>query len=496
MRIEWGLAAIIPFLMLVHAMPHLPGDATEPAGAYMGLVERAVGIIPGDDYPYPVHADEHIHQAWMAQVIRQQTADIDDPYVGGKETNDLFTVQGMRSERGWNVAIVQLSLLTDVSLLTLARFLPAIWAGFLGVSVWAALRPAPGALAGAALVAILPSTLRFLGIGFLVPSSFALPWVIVTLIVASRVNGAPRFFGLLLLITAAHFMHLVLGVSSILAAIAGTLVRSEPIGRRAAMLLAALIPLVWILPASWADAKDAASSEHSLPFVPEIFLVGGVALYVFAAIGAIFAYLWPDENNRVHRALALMAIPLTLSLFLSVINDHRNDATYSRILFVFFLCFIGLASYGIGQGLAWLQRRAPWSGMHHPAMRHGAIALVVLLLLPVPLASNMDEPYYRYFDDEAWASARHLDGLDIGPQDILLSEPSQGPLYNAISGARLAVPFTPYGLAANDAWEYYVESGGADAKWLKERGITVVIGMPPNAPHTDLGSDIYAVLSI
>lgn len=493
MRVEWGLAAIIPFLILVHAMPHLPGDPVEPAGAYVGLADRAISAVPGEQYPYPIHADEYQHLAWMSQVIRQGTADIDDPYVGGKETQDLFTVQGMRSERGWNVAIAQLSLLTDVSLLTMARFLPALWAGFLGLTIWAALRPAPGALAAAAMVAILPTTVRFLGIGFLVPSSFALPWVVVTLIVATRVNGAPRFFGLLLLITAAHFMHLVLGVSSILAAIAGTLVRGETLGRRAAMLLAALIPLVWILPASWLDAKDAVGSEHTLPFEQEVFLTGGAILYILAGLGVIFAFIRPDENNRPHRALALMAIPLTLSLFISVINEHRNDATYSRILFVFFLCFIGLASYGIAQGIRYVQDQAPWRPARSPWITYGAVAVAVLFLLPAPLATNMDAPYYRYVDDEAWAAAKELERLDVGVDDILLSEPAHGPMYNAITGARLAVPFTPSGLAANDAWEYYVESGGADPEWLKERGITIIVGMAPNATYTEIGRGIYAV---
>ncbi len=493
MRAEWGLLAIIPFLMLVHALPHIPGDAPDsPAGAYPELASRAVDALQGEQYKQPIHADEHIHQAWMAQVVRQETADIDDPYQGGKETGDLFTVQGMRSERGWNVAIVQFSLLTDMSLLTVSRFLPAIWAGFLGLTVWAALRPAPGAVAGAAMVAILPTTLRFLGVGFLVPSSFAIPWIFVTLIVASKVSGAPRFFGLILLITAAHFMHLVLGMMSIAAAVAGTAVRGEPLVRRASMLIAALLPLLWILPATIADARDAVLSEHTLPFIPEIFRIPGLILYALAALGAALAFAKPALDNRSHRALALMAIPLTMSMFLSIINDHRNEATYARIIFAFFLSFTCLATYGLARGLQYLQERSRWPDLKRPALRHAVVALAVILLLPTPLAANMAEPYYRFFEDETtWDAAERLDDLALTAEDIILAHPERGPLYSAISGARLAVPFTPSDGAANNYWEYYVATGGADEEWLKDRAITYIIGLAPNAPHEALGAGVF-----
>ncbi len=492
MRAEWGLLLVIPFVMLVHGIPHVPGDAVDgPLEAYPALAERTVDALRGEQYPYPVHADEGFHVAQRAQIVRQQTADIDDPYVGGKETEDLFTVQGMRSERGWNVAIVQLSLLTDLSLLAAARFIPAIWAGFLALTVWAALRPAPGAIAAAAMVAILPTSVRFLGVGFLVPSAFALPWVFVTLIVASRVNGAQRFFGLLLLITAAHFMHLVLGMIAILAGVAGTMVRDEPLGRRGAMLAAVLLPLLWILPGTYVDARSAVLSEHALPFEEETFLMAGLALYILAAIGAMFAFMQPGKDNLAHRALALMAIPVTISLFVSVLNDHRNDATYSRIIFVFFLAFSCLAAYGVAAGIQWLQARLPQGALRQPWLRYGATVLAIMAFLPTPLAANIDQPHHQYYDDEAWESAQRLEAIGLTTSDIILALPEHGPMYAAVSGALLAVPFTPSEGAANEDWEYYVASSGADKEWLDSRGITFVVGLPPNAPHRNIGSNVF-----
>lgn len=553
-RPAWALLVLIPMLMLVHGLQHVPGDSPvdEPSSAwdaYPSLGRHLIDALQGDDYPYPIHVDEHIHMAFMAQIDRQHTADIVDPYTKLPGQKDLFSVQGMRSERGFDVAIVQFHHLTGLAFAAIARWLPAIWAGSLGGMVYLALRPAPGAVAAVALVAVLPTDVRFLGVGYLIPSPFGLAWLLLTLIVAQRVSGAGRFFGLLLLVTAAHFIHLVIGILAILAAIAGTLTRDDARGRRAGMLVAALLPLLWVLPTTLHDAQDALTRQHTLPFNVEFLAIPGAALYVLAALGTALAWMWPRPTNQAHRAMSLMAIPMAISLLLSIRYAHHNEGTYARQVFALMLMLVGLASYGLADGVrrlvgvvpavvtaarargmrgedappvgegpadaaprvrpparAWgmlrwaaaVSSRKPrpparaW-GMPLAALRHMAVAVVVIVMLAAPLTQHMLYEPYRVHGPDSWDAARTLAASGVGPGDVFLSHPWEAPVYNSITGA---VPYTVLRPGSpperGSEWDHYVRSDGADEKWLDDRGITVVVSsVPPQAPHRVLGENVF-----
>lgn len=504
LRPALGLLLVMPLLVLVHSLPHLPGAA--PAGTLdvaRQLGERAVDLAAGRDVPYPVHVDEHYHLAQFGEIDRTGEVRINDPYTGEPDATPLFTVGGMRSERGWQIAMVQIHQLTGASFPTLTHALPALWAAYLGLTLWLLLQPAPGALASAALVAILPTTVRFLGVAFLVPSAFALPWILAVLAVAARGQGPGRLAALAVLITGGFFMHLVPGTLTLAAGLLTAVLRPATWTQRAGLLAAILLPLVWIYPAIAADAQAAVASEHTLPFEQKLFLRLGFLVLAGAVLGAARAWHRRDESTLPHRVLFVLCLAIMASLVTSIAEEHRNEATYSRIIPTFFLTIAALAGLGFGT-LAQAVPRIPlptkWrlsqGRMMLPRIGTGAMIVVLAASLVVPVGASLADPYYRVFDDRSWQAAQEFAATRAGPEDAFLSHPWHAPILSMATGARpytVLLPGTPPDKGQD--YTYYVESGGADAQWLAEREIDYVVApVPPNAPHHVEGPDVYRVL--
>ncbi len=494
-----ALAGVLTLVALVAYIPHMPGQANEPAHPYGGLAWRAWDAAQGSDYPYPIHVDEHIHMARIAGMVRQGTVLSDDPYTGEPEPGELLTVAGMRGERGFQLGIAQLHLLTGASLPTLFHFLPAFWSAYLALALFLALRPAPGALAAAAFVAILHTTLRFMGPAFLIPSAFGLPWLLGVLVVAAKGQGPARLAGLSLLITAAFFMHLVDGVLALAVGLATALLLNLPVLQRLALAGTVLLPLLWVWPSAGNDIVAAVSTTSTLPFDRHYFLTPGLLVLGLATVGAFAAWYRMrgrfDPATLPHRVLAVLALALMASLATSIQAGHSNDATYSRLVHFFFLCLAALAGLGAAAPLRLLVSRLArprW----RPLAAGAAVGATVLLALAHPLQAHIDEQYYGVFSPAAWEAAGAFAQTGAGSEDLFLSHPWQAPVYNSVTGARpyaVLLPGAPP--VRGEDYVYYMESGGANATWLQERDIDYVVSeQPPNAPHQRLAPGVYRLL--
>lgn len=472
---------------VVQSLPHLPGEDASAWSAYPRLAIRVADGLAGGDYPYPVHVDEHYHLSRQAAIERERHIDIVDPYTGERYPSPLFSVQGFRDERGFDLALVQVHQLTGLGLATQARFLPAIEAALLAGTLYAALSPAPGALASAALVSIVPTTVRFLGPGFLVPSAFALPWIVTVMHVSLRATGGKRLAALALLETAAFFLHLVIGTLVLATAAGASLVRPGRWIDRLTLAAVCFLPLLWIGPLVTDQVTDAVAAEHDLPFQPAILAAGGLLVLLAALAGGALAFLRPDDRLRPHRVLAGLGLAVTASLFISIELGHRSDATYSRLLPTFFVCVAALAGLALA-ALADQARR--W---RHPAAVPSALAFLVLIVAAPAVGEQLSTPYYRIFDEASWQDARILESAGLGPEQVLLSDPWLAPVYNMASGALVHTVLIPGNAPERGAdWAHYLSSGGANATWLAQRSIDVVVApMPPNAPHVALGGNVY-----
>ncbi len=507
----WGLLLVLPFLFVAHSLPHLDGPVpSNRLEVPQLLLERAKVAAAGDDNPYPVHVDEHLHMAFMAEIDRTGEVRVDHPYTGEEAQDPVFTVSGLRSERGWQVAIVQFHQITGIPFPALAHFLPALWATYLGLCLWLLLRPAPGALAAAAFTAMLPTTLRFLGVGFLVPSAFGLVWILAVMAVVHRGKGPGRLVALALLITGGFFMHIVPGTVALAAGLLTAALRPGTWQERLGLVAALLLPMVWIWPSMAADAEAAVTTLTGLPFEPYIFRTIGTFILGAAALGAAWAWFRQVETTVPHRVLSVLALGAVASLSWSIDHDHSNDATYSRLIPILFLCLAGLAGLGVGAvaslvgaGSGTVLERLRWLGKRAPRNRSLVAVFVsaavlggaTLIGVSHPVAQHMAEPYYRVFDATGWQALEDFAASDAGPDDVFLSHPWRAPLYNAFSGARPWTYLLPGGPPINgEDYAAYRGNAGADATWLQERGIWFVIDeQAPGAPHVLLGQQVYAI---
>lgn len=492
-------AAVVALALVAAAVyvPHAPAAGDEPGNPYLALASRVGGAVFGaSGDPYPLHADEHIHLARMAALERSGRIQFADPYTGTPPDGDLLSVGGLRQERGFATAIVQLHLLTGAPLPTLFHYLPAIWGAFLALALGLTLRPAPGAWASAALVAIVHTSARFMGPSFLVPSAFGLPWIVGVVAVAARGGGPARLAGLLFLVTGAFLMHIVDGTLAMVAGLLCAVLMAAPLARRLALAGAVLLPLLWVWPSAGTDFVAAVSARDVLPFERHYLLVPGIAVFALAAGGTFAAWFRRDGPAGAalvpHRALSVLALGLLGSMAVSVAVGHRNEATYARLfhlLFVTLAALAGLGAAAAARTAARLLKRTAW----RPAAAGAGTAAILLLALAHPLQAHLDEPYYRIFNDTSWQTARGLAAAGMGPDDTFLSHPWEAPVYNAFTGARPHTVLLP-GAAPVRGQDYldYLATGGSDAQWFADRGIGWAIGTPPpGAPHTELGPGIY-----
>lgn len=491
----WGLLLVLPFLFVAHSLPHLEGPVpVRPLELPQEFLQRARDAASGDDTPYPVHVDEHLHLAFMAEIDRTGEVQIDHPYTGEAVPSPVFTVDGLRSERGWQVAIVQFHQATGVPFPTLPHFLPALWAAYLGLCLWALLRPAPGALAAAAFTAILPTTLRFLGVGFLVPSAFGLPWILAVMAVTHRGRGPGRLVALALLITGGFFMHIVPGTIALVAGLLTVALRPAPWQDRLGLVGAMLLPLVWIWPSSAQDVEQAVTALNHLPFQASIFRSLGILLLGSAVAGAAWAWFQRTEPTVPHRAFTVIALGAVTSLVWSIDAQHSNDATYGRLIPILFLALGALAGLGIGATGTFVGGRVRRKGPVFAGVVGATIVVAATLAgLVVPMQHHMREPYYRIFDEASWAALEDFAATPAGPSDVFLSHPWEAPLLNAATGARPWTYLLPGGPpVAGDDYFHYRSTGGADAAWLEERDIRYVVDVqPPNAPYVELAPRVY-----
>lgn len=493
-----GVVAVSGFLFVAHSLPHLDGAGTASTQFPEGFAFRAWDLATGQDLPYPVHVDEHLHLAFMGALDRTGDIEGPHPYTGEPRDESFLTVNGLRSERGFHVAMVQLHQLTGASLMTVAHFVPALWGAYLGICVWLLLSPGSGALASAALTAVLPTTLRFLGVGFLVPIAFSLPWILAVLAVAHRVKGPRRLAALFLFVTGAFVMHIVAGT---VALVAGVLVAVLGFGtprERAGIVGALLLPLLWLLPSAWPDVQDAVTTRNGLPFQQGIFLSFGTPLLALAVLGTGWAWLRRDDLEVAPRVASVLSLGAIASMEWSIRVGHDNDATYGRLIPILALSLAILAGRGLG-AIGWTFRhRLARVGLKRTGLSLALVAMTGLTVLAVahPLEQHMAEPYYRVFDAQSWARVEAFAASDAGPADIVLAHPWQAPVLNALTGARPYTYLLPGSYPVNGT-EYidYRSSQWENPQWLKERGITYVVDeQRPAAPHVEIRAGVYKIL--
>lgn len=520
-----ALFAALGFVFSVQYVPHLATFENPPPEDEPGLYRLGhawFNYAEGDreGFPWAIHVDEHFHASLIAKTQRADQLTPWNPY--SAETGDFDPMEsGLKKgvhERGYHILFAQIQDVTGVSTLHLYQFLPALWMVFTAFAVYALVRPNPAAVPAAAFVALVPTTVRFLGTGFLVPIGFSLAWLPVAAILTRPARKDAAAAALLLgTVTWAFFVHLVAGFACV-AIVLGAALFSSGRARRSAMILfgLALIPVAWLYRSFSAGVQGQIQREETLPIDFTIFDNFGVITLGIWAVGlALFILDPPHEDDRpaVAGVAALSGVALAL-IVSSVVFDLNRYATYTRMHPIFFLSAavpagfaVSIVGQRVGQGvrdsLGWISDRWRSFPVNPPSALRTGVAVVVALAVMAPATSqavsyHIDEGYYRVMEEDTWAAyntvERDLDEPGT-PYEVFLSHPWRAPFLVEKTGKVPHTVMEPGGPPGKgEDWVGHLQ-GDRNASFYVMNDITLVVAerKPPGDFWQQTGPMVWAM---
>ncbi len=497
----------VGFVMGVTFIPHLDTQSrsdVEEGNPWVVLAGTTYDWVRGDweGYRFPVHVDEHVHWVHASAIQREDTRAYAHPYTGAEQVREEFELRGDVHYGIFHTGLAQAQELTGVSWVSVFQFLPAFWAGLIAVLVWGALRPWPGAPLAAALTGLMPTTVRFLGPGFLVPIAFGLAWVGALLVLLPRMGESVRVALLaLLLVFSAFFVHIIAGVVALgllLAALPFAAARWEGAGARARLAgitVGAVLPMVWLYEAFFDEILAEVQRVGSLPLDVTVWAHMGVFFLVAWVVGlGLVAYRSPDRGRLPLRAASLLSVVLFGLLLANFVWLGPRLATYDRfhqpfllvaavpVAFVLFEASRAVAR-GVVWGVGWARER--WGGEAvrglDGALRGfvvvGVVGVLFVGLASPALSAALNEPYYRVIDEEDWERFVWVEE-NVGEEyEVFLAHPWKAPILTAMTGMQPYAWLSPGSPPVNgEAFVAYLQGTGNDTAWLVEREVSVVVG--------------------
>lgn len=526
-RVPWrgiaegvGLVLALSFVFAMQFIPHLD-TFTEPvegeAHPVTKLGAATVSFLTGEreGFPWAIHVDELIHSVYIEKVQRWDQVHVGEAYGDAPpEQEGILSLRGSVHEKGYHLLMAQFQELTGIETSDLYLYGPSIWMVFMAFSVYALMRPHPGAVVAAAAVGLAPTTVRFLGPAFLVPIAFVLAWLPVTAILsepAKKRTGAAVL--LLAVVVWAFFVHLIGGFAAVAILGLGALLGQGRSKRELlTFFLIALIPILWIWNAFQGAVQQEIDREQFLPTDLGVFeSFGIIALFVWG-IGLLLMTVDPPEENRgpivSMSALGVFAFGLIIG---GRVLDLNSYATYARWHPPFYIAASVPIGFAVGTAIRrtyqWVTQAlsrvtARWRPVQRWAPPIVAVALIVGLLVPAagaatlrPVDRHMRQPYYHIMEQPTWESFVWVDE-NVGPAyERYLSEPWAAPFLAEMSGKDPHAVLLPGAPPREDAdWRAYLDKR-AGLEMYVMNDITLVVGPHnPDPDHFDeVGPDVYAM---
>lgn len=530
-RLTWGtaakglaLVAALGFVFSVQYIPHLATFGNPPSGEDPGLAQLGdawLNYAQGDreGFPWAIHVDEHYH---MNMIDRMQELDRLIPWGPYVEEPGEFTsfgsLRGAVHERGYHVFMAQAQELTGVSTLHLYQFLPAAWMTFIAFAVYALIRPHPAAIPAAAFVGLVPTTLRFMGPGFLVPIGFSLAWLPVTAILTEPAKKKAASAALLLItVTWAFFVHLMAGFAAV-GLVLGVALFSGGQARRSVLTLAglALIPVAWLWRSFSSGVETQLERVQFLPIDFTIFDNFGIITLGLWALGLALIVLDPPEHEERASTAGFAALSgVAMALIVStMVFDWNKYATYTRMHPIFFLTAAAPAGFAVtiigrrtGQAVRESLRAISerWEGfpINPPRAIQTGIAVLIILGAAGTASSqaigyHLEEPYYRVMTPTSWDAFRTADqqfGDEGNPYQVFLSHPWQAPFLTEMGEKHPHAVMEPGGPPRNwQSWERFLD-GNTEPAFYVMNDVTLVVGPhpPPGDFWNKTGKYVYTM---
>src|SRR4030043_206073 len=357
-----------------------------------------MAYIPHLDYRYPLHVDEWWRYGDAQSLIESGSINYPDPFDSGATvTSDI--------EVGFHILLGELKLITGISWLDIFRFLPGVIFALLAFAAYAFSKRRGFGLAAAFLVALIPTTIRFLGPAFLVPVAMGLIFIPLTLFVLHRFAFDFRGTAILsLMFISLMFIHppTLVAVSLIFVIHLVFFSPWQAKSKRSLLQLAlpfCVLALLYVFMRFWAPSafefivKEAANPQAHLALPPiqdALPKFGTIPLLLFILGAGIMAY------ERKGQSLALVISALALLAFEQIYPRFYigPDILYER---GWLYTFVLMALLG-GVALSQVWRWAGNLKRIKPTYCYVLIAIISLSALAVSVTGHLSEPYYHVVD--------------------------------------------------------------------------------------------------
>lgn len=509
-RLRWsvealGLAAVLAFVAGVAYLPHADSFSNPPGDGpgiwqLLRTYERWLLGQETDDYEYTLHVDENVHWVAMQATQRADSLRHHELFFGFPEDGLPLSLRGLVHERGFHVAVLTLQEMTGLPWLDVFRFLPALWLAVTALLLWAALRPWPGAMLAAALVALTPTSARFLGPGFLVPIGFGLAWSAAVLLLLPQAERGGRAAALQLLATAwAFFVHLIAGFAALLVLLSALPFVRE---RKGLALLAGavLLPILWVGQVFASDIEAEVGKFGNLPLDATIFDQLGIPFLLLWAAGCAALALRPPRQASLPILAASVASIATFGFIVYALTTaqavhayafydrwHQPYAVFASVPLAYGLVEGSKTGMGaLTRALERVRRRPSSASPRWRSWGAAWLAAAAFLLTAGPgLEAHVKEPYYHVLGDEDWTAYQWV-AQNVGPEyEVFLSHPWKAPVLAALTGKQPYTWLNP-GSPPVRGEEYvaYLSGRSGDGVWLVERDISLVVDpLQPSAPE-------------
>ncbi|MBI2935850.1 MAG: hypothetical protein HYY31_03445, partial [Chloroflexi bacterium] len=371
-----------------------------------------MAFLPKDNYRYPLHVDEWFHFTLARSTLETGHTSFENPYFGEKGSR-----VGLYREAGFHVLLSEVKLVSGVSWLTLFRFMPALVLVAVAFLVYILGRRDGFGLEGAALVGLMPTTLKLLGPSFLVPLGVGLFLTPALLLLYYQFEFSPRstlLIGLLLLLLlvthpATGVLHLLLyGVNLAVFALAASipwrvrLRRAAVVAGAGAVLgVAVLFLLRTEVFTAWALVAGDASP---LPGTPARDVAGTLGIMPLS-LGVAGLVLWSLSRRWIVYALGASMLGLVI-IFAAYGQWSVGEGSVShRGLMLFYLLLLITGGAGLAVARKSLAK-GPWPlAWWAPAMTGVILAAAVLTTIPLRKAQQ----YYYLINDAVYYDTTWID---------------------------------------------------------------------------------------
>ncbi len=435
--------------------------------------------IPHWNYSYPLHIDEWWHLGDSVSLAETGHVPFPNFFEAG-------THVWPDRELGFHLLLSQIKISTGASWLVLPLILPSLILAILVVQLYALGRREGWGLWAAFIVALIPTTTRFLGPAFLVPVAVGLVFIPATMFVLRNLmNDWKGLVILLVMFTSLMLIHppSLVALSAIVAV--HSLVRAIPVGgrqdsraRRTALAMA-LLGSTYIIMWVWApdlvrliveEGLDP-NAHISLPPISNALSQFGYIPFALAALGtAVIAY----RGNRDDWALVLSVMLLLGFQTIYPILYLGPDIVYERGWLYIYVLTAMLA--GISMRHVWQWTSTAFSGRMWALGASRALAILVLIgMVSQSIYSHLREPYYQVIDDSTyeeflWIRDNVPSEYDVALVDTGLAWAFATVTEKAVYAAEVAPNFHEKGRAAME----FLAEGAEDTEWLRENGIRIV----------------------